>query len=215
MKTYIYLITLSACMLLWTAEVYASGPLKKYKHRAPTSRGKSTVADQIEYHAGVVVGQNIATIKSRSGDSQDIILGIVAGVAGQVVWPKGFVLQPEILYSKKGCLFTGANVKYDVNYVEVPLKLMYRMQMAEVKPFGFIAPYGAYAVKLVENGETTNNDDFYSNQINKWDYGIGAGAGFDIWKIQLSFKYSWGFAQVIEENSVKNKVFTISAGFLF
>ena len=139
----------------------------------------------------------------------------MGGVALQVVWPKGFALQPEVLYSQKGCMFAGSGLRYDIDYVEVPLKVMYRLHMAQVKPFGFVAPYGAYAIRLAENGNRTSNDVF-SNQIQKWDYGVGAGAGFDVWKIQLSFKYTWGFAQVAKETfTIRNKVFTISAGFLF
>jgi len=163
----------------------------------------------------VVAGQNIATIKSNQGSSQDVITGFVGGLALQVVWPKGFVIQPEVLYSQKGCTFSGTGVRYDIDYLEIPVKAMYRLHMAEVKPFVFAAPYGAYALKIAENGEVIS-DDIPSSGINKFDFGMGAGAGFDVWKIQVSFKYSWGFAQVANESfPIRNKVFTVSAGFLF
>ena len=200
----------------WVGEVNA---IRKPRPQSKTSctvyRGKFTNADQIEYRYGIVVGQNIATIASKKGASQDVITGLMGGVALQVVWPKGFALQPEVLYSQKGCIFAGSGLRYDIDYVEVPLKVMYRLHLAQVKPFAFVAPYGAYAIRLTENGNRTSNDVF-SNQIQKWDYGVGAGAGFDVWKIQLSFKYTWGFAQVAKETfTIRNKVFTISAGFLF
>jgi len=200
----------------WAGDVYAS-PKPKSKSKAKNSctilRTKFTISDQIEYNFGIVAGQNMATIKSKKNDSQDIITGLVGGLAAQIVWPKGFVLQPEVLYSQKGCLFTGSGIMYDIDYAEVPIKVMYRLHMAQVKPFAFVAPYGAYTIRLTENGNQTN-DDTYSSQINKLDYGIGIGAGFDVWKVQLSFKYTWGFAQVLNETfPVRNKVFTISAGF--
>ena len=190
----------------------------KYKNQAKTSctitRGKFTATDLIEYRYGIVGGQNIATIKSEKGTSQDIIPGWVGGIAAQIVWPKGFALQPEVLYSQKGATFSGSGLKYDIDYIEVPVKAMYRLHMAEVKPFVFAAPYGAYAIKIAENGNVGSNDGL--NEIYKWDYGIGAGAGFDVWKIQLSFKYSWGFAQVANETfPIRNKVFTVSAGVFF
>lgn len=205
-------------VIVWESDAVAeSGPRfrSKSKNSCTIFRGKFTTSDLIEYNPGIVVGENIATIKSQHGASQDLITGMAVGIALQVVWPKGFVLQPEVLYSKKGCMFAGSGLKYDIDYVEVPLMIMYRLHMAELKPFAFVAPYGAYAIKLTEIGEMTSNDTF-SNRINKWDYGIGAGAGFDIWKIQLSFKYSWGFAQVASETfTIRNKVFAVSAGFLF
>ena len=201
--------------LLWTGE---AGAFPKRKNQAKTSctipRHKFTATDQIEYRYGIVAGQNIATIKSKKGTSQDIINGWMGGVALQVVWPKGFAVQPEVLYSQKGCMFSGSGYKYDIDYIEVPVKVMYRLHMAEVKPFAFAAPYGAYAIRIAENGNVSGDDAL--NQINKLDFGIGAGAGFDVWKIQLSFKYSWGFAQVANETfPIRNKVFTISAGVFF
>lgn len=208
------------CMALFCIYFFSEKDINaKVKPRHKTSctvfRGKYTASDLIEVHYGVKAGENIATIKSEKGSSQDVIARMVGGVVVQVVWPKGFVLQPEVLYSQKGCMFTGSGLRYDIDYVELPVNFMYRLHMAQVKPFCLIAPYGAYAIKLTENGDMTS-DDTYANRINKWDYGIGAGAGFDIWKIQLSFKYNWGFAKVIDEKfAVRNKVFTISAGFLF
>jgi hypothetical protein len=190
-------------------------PKSKSKNSCTIFRGKYTVSDQIEYHPGIVVGENIATIASQQGASQDVITGLAIGLAFQVVWPKGFAIQPEVLYSQKGCMFAGSGLRYDIDYVEVPVKIMYRLHMAQVKPFAFVAPYGAYAIRLTEDGNRTS-DDTFSSQINKLDYGASAGAGFDVWKIQLSFKYTWGLAQVARETfTIRNKVFTVSVGFLF
>ena len=219
MKTFIYTFIISVFAGLWTSEVYANVPFFKSKPKTRTSctviRGKHTVSDQIEYRYGVVAGRNIATIKSTKGDSQDIILGLMAGVAAQAIWPKGLVLQPEILYSQKGCIFTGNPLRYDMDYLEIPVKVMYRLNIADVKPFAFVAPYGAYAIKLSERGERIS-DDIFSSKINKMDFGIGVGAGFDFWKIQLSFKYTWGIAPILDDVfTVRNKVLTFSAGIFF
>ena len=217
MKTCIHIIFIIFFMALsWTDEVRAvSKPKPQSKTSCTIFRGKFTVSDLVEYHYGIVAGQNVATIKSKQVSSQDVITGLMGGLALQVVWPKGFVIQPEILYSQKGCIFSGSGLKYDIDYLEIPVKLVYRLHMADVKPFVFAAPYGAYAIRVAQNGKVLS-DDVFTNEINKFDFGIGAGAGFDVWKIQLSFKYSWGFAQVANESfSIRNQVFTISAGFLF
>ena len=190
----------------------------KSQNKAKTSctipRRKFTQTDLIEYRYGIVAGENIATIKSKKGTSQDVITGFAGGVAAQIIWPKGFAVQPEVLYSRKGCMLNGGVWKYDIDYIEVPVKAMYRLHMAEVKPFVFVAPYGAYAFKITENGSVATTEAF--NEINKLDIGACAGAGFDVWKFQLSFKYSWGFAQVANETyPIRNRVFTVSAGILF
>ncbi|MDR1153285.1 MAG: PorT family protein [Bacteroidales bacterium] len=218
MKVYRYILWIIFLVgLPWGDSVIAGSKSKPHSKTSCTIlRGKYTTSDQMEYRIGIVAGENIATIKSPvSASTQDVITGWMGGLAFQVVWPKGFALQPEVLYSQKGCMFAGSGLRYDIDYLEVPVKVMYRLHMAQVKPFAFVAPYGAYAVRLTENGDMTS-DDTFSSQIHPWDYGIGAGGGFDVWKIQLSFKYSWGFAQVLHDTfTVRNNVFTISAGFLF
>ena len=190
-------------------------PKPKGKNSCTVYRGKYTVSDLIEYRYGIVAGQNIATIKSKGSD-QNVISRLMAGVAVQVIWPKGFALQPELLYSQKGCIYTGTgNTEYDIDYLEIPVKAMYRLYLADVKPFVFVAPYTAYALKLTPNGDV-DVADIDLPQLNRFDAGIGVGAGFDIWKVQLSFRYSWGFAQVLNAAyPVHNNVFTLSLGLLF
>ena len=216
MKTYRYIFIIFLAGLISAGNVYAF-PKSKPKSKTSCSvfRGKFTVSDQIEYKYGIVAGRNAATINSEQGTSQDIISGLMGGLAFRVIYPKGFVIQPELLYSQKGCLFSESGVKYKVDYLEMPVRAMYRLHMAEVKPFVFVAPYWAYAIRIAEDGEVRGGDVLV-NQIKKLDYGIGVGAGFDVWKVQLSFKYSWGFVPVTNEKyPIRNNVFTISAGFFF
>ena len=199
-----------------SSEVYAVfKPKPKSKTSCTVHRGKFTVSDQIEYHYGFVIGQNVASIKSKQGSSQNVITGLMGGVAMQVIWPKGFVIQPEVLYSQKGCFFSESGMQYDIDYLEIPIKATYRLNIALVKPFVFVAPYGAYAIRVAESFELIGSD-IPSHDINKFDFGIGTGAGFDVWKVQLCFKYSWGIPRVATDTfAIRNKVFTASLGFLF
>jgi len=217
MKTwkYILIIILLTGSLL---EVVGAPPKKPPKRLKQTScaitRTKFSASDLVSYRFGVVGGQNISTINNNDNSIMDIIPGLVGGVAAQVIWPKGFVIQPELLYSQKGCRFVDGT-KYGIDYLELPVKAMYRLHLTDIKPFAFVAPYTAYAIQLIEMGEPLN-DTPLSTQINKFDYGIGVGAGFDAWNLQVSFKYSWGFAQVLNETfPVRHKVFTVSAGLFF
>ena len=200
--------------------VYAGIPPKRKRlsnnnTSCAISRSKFTSSDLVEYRFGIVAGQNISSIKSENESMMDKILGVMGGVAAQIIWPKGFVIQPEILYSKKGTMFSGSGLRYHIDYVEVPVKAMYRLNVASVKPFAFIAPYGAYALKLYEEGDI-HGDDTFDPLLKNFDYGIGAGAGFDVWRVQVAFKYSWGFAQVIQETfAIRNKVFTAQVGLFF
>jgi len=53
------------------------------------------------------------------------------------------------------------------------------------------SPYVSYAVGKGESFETAEWDD-----INRFDYGYGIGAGIDIWKLQVSGKYNWGLGKL-------------------
>jgi len=218
MKRLKCILFITVLMSLFINETYCTPPKNLRKGNGNTScvmsRSKYTEVDLINYRFGIVGGQNVSTIKSNSGSSmQDVITGFTGGIAAQIIWPKGFTIQPEVLYSQKGCIFAGNGFKYSVDYLEIPVKLMYRLPITDVKPFAFAAPYWAYAIKMTEVGEVISDDNL-SNKINKYDYGIGAGAGFDVWILQISFRYSWGFAQVLDEKDfkVRNNTLTISLG---
>ena len=222
MKTFKFILfIIFFTSLLGAEDVNGTPPKKPPKRNSKTSctipRGKFTSTDQIEYFFGAVAGQNISTIKSKSDVSmQEVITGIMGGVGARVVWPKGFIIQPEILYSQKGCKFTGnGGASYYINYLEVPAKFMYRLNLTDIKPFAFVSPYASYAIALNQRGDIIA-DDKLTDQINNLDYGIGVGAGFDAWILQISFRYSWGIAQVLDETfTVRNRFLTISAGVFF
>jgi len=166
----------------------------------------------VEYNFGFVIGVNSEIIEDNImpyyGNSYNI-LKFTGGLAFRIIWPKelvGLVLQPEILYSQTEIHYLMYEKNY-YHYLKVPVNMMYRLQVAEVKPFALIAPYGIFAFK----GDTNNDGIFYYYDRNYlWSYGISVGAGFDVWKIQLSYNYSWGFG-----DHVHNNVYTISAGIFF
>jgi hypothetical protein len=82
--------------LSWAGDVYAV-PWKKNKSKTSCTimPGKFTVSDQIEYHFGVIAGQNIATINSTQGSSQDIITGLMMGVSYDKFDPKGVTTRAQ------------------------------------------------------------------------------------------------------------------------
>lgn len=214
------LFVIIAFGLLGTGVVSATPPKKKKLSNSNTScvmsRAKLSSTDCIDYKFGVVGGENVSSVSSKGSTYQEVISGITAGVAMQVIYPKGFVLQPEILYSQKGCAFGGSGIQYTVDYVEVPVKFKYRLNITDVKPFVYASPYAAYVISTGKNNFEYAPDDQISDRISKFDYGVGVGAGADFWRLQLCFKYAWGFAQVIDEDfPIHNKTFTISLGIFF
>ena len=140
-----------------------------------------------------------------------------AGAMMNTSFPFGLTLQPELLYSSKGANFDqyissflpgGCVVSSPspvINYIEMPVDLQWGIKLPLLRPYLSLTPYASYAI----------NSDPSIDDIKKWDSGIGVGAGIDIWKLQLSVKYFWGFGNVTESfgsPSVQNRNIMVSLG---
>jgi hypothetical protein len=139
-----------------------------------------------------------------------------AGAMMNISFPFGLTLQPELLYSFKGVnnvsligLYDGGHPNprkgISIGYVELPVDLQWGIKLPLLRPYLSLTPYASYAI----NSDTSIDD------IKKWDGGIGVGAGIDIWKLQLSVKYFWGFGNVTESfgsPSVQNRNIMVSLG---
>jgi hypothetical protein len=130
------------------------------------------------------------------------------GMAMKVWLPFGLTLQPELLYSTKGATFN--DEKLVLNYLEIPVALQWGINLGAVRPFVMVAPYVSY---LIDSKSPIDN-------LKNWDGGIGIGFGADLWKLQVSFKYSWGLGSVsnvsvdnVSQETLKNRNIILSVGF--
>jgi hypothetical protein len=123
----------------------------------------------------------------------------------------GLGIQPELLYSiNKG-------EDNSVGYFTVPINLRWQpLPIPLIKPIILVGPYFGYAVNF-KGFSGLNKDD-----ISRFDWGIGLGAGVEIWKLQISGRYNWGLQNIsvkslqdIRELSWKNNVFSVSLAYLF
>lgn len=119
--------------------------------------------------------------------------GFHAGIGYQVRVPLiGLAIQPELLYSQKSFEAVGGinTYNYSLSYVEVPVNIQWGINLLLLRPFVFASPYVSYAVS--KSGEFEN----YSwDNLNRLDYGVGLGAGVEIWKLQISGKYNWSMKE--------------------
>lgn len=143
----------------------------------------------------------------------------------------GLTIQPELLYSEvKGRLSltglpsgisssTNAVVDADlkVSYLQLPVGLQWGLDLMLFRPFLQVVPY--VGLSLADDNSTKNLEW----DVNKFRYGIGLGAGIDIWKLQVSGRYSWDLGKVADFKwqgtktfkGDKNKGFELSLALLF
>jgi len=126
------------------------------------------------------------------------------GAGFQTASAMGFSLQPELLYSVYGVkLIDGAfEVDKKSSFLELPVNIQWGIDLIAAKPFLMVTPKIAYNLKNWANKETTNSllTQFINEKTNL-EFGIGVGAGLNVWKLQITAKYEWNFGHVssIEE----------------
>ena len=148
--------------------------------------------------------------------------GWQAGALLQIKIPIiGIGIQPELLYTVKKANLDGKT--NSINYFEVPVNFQWGPDLLIVRPFVMFGPYFGYAVSLKGN----KFDKLKKEQIENFDWGIGVGAGLDIWKFQLGARYSWGMKDVVGDvtdvddlglenlKQIKNRTLSLSLAYKF
>lgn len=143
--------------------------------------------------------------------------GFHVGVLYNWRLPLGFALQPELLYSQKSNTVTYENLKYDskIGYLQLPVNVQWGVDLVLFRPFLQVSPYIGYAISKIS--------DIDNSDLNRFQYGIGLGAGLEIWKFQLSGRYCWDLGKLgeftfnSEQNriSAKNRGFELSLAIIF
>ncbi len=136
----------------------------------------------------------------------------------------GLTIQPELLYSEvKGNLsVTGPNGNTEgadlkLSYLQLPVGLQWGLDLMLFRPFLQVVPY--VGLSMADDNSLKNLEW----DVNKFRYGIGLGAGIDIWKLQVSGRYSWDLGKVADFKwqgtktfkGDKNKGFELSLALLF
>ncbi len=154
--------------------------------------------------------------------------GFHVGVLYKIDLPFGLAIQPELLYSQKGGslkadLGSVAGVKgYELksHNLQLPVNIQLGLDLVLFRPFIMVSPYLNYAL-------STDMDSALSKVVNwdmsKFGYGIGVGAGLDVWKIQVAGKYNWDLGKASEfkweglqtVKGGKNRGFELSLAFIF
>jgi hypothetical protein len=156
---------------------------------------------------GIKAGINFSEFNSREQILQTDGAAWQVGLASQFKIPLiGLGVQPELLYS----VYKGKD--NSIRYFSVPINLRWQpLPIPLIKPIILAGPYFGYALDF----KGFNN---FRNNIKRFDWGIGLGAGVEIWKLQIEGRYNWGLQNLSEKKNdfnLKNNVFTLSAIYFF
>lgn len=155
--------------------------------------------------------------------------GFHAGVLYKIDLPLGFGIQPELLYVQKGGTiaevytessatsgaYTSGSIK--MHSLQLPVNIQWGLDLVLFRPYLMVAPFLSYQLA---NQSSIKGMKW---ETEKLGYGIGLGAGLDLWKFQVSGKYNWDLGKVSEFKwdgadtfkGGKNKGFELSLAFIF
>jgi hypothetical protein len=184
---------------------------------------------QAQTTLGVKGGINIATVDTNVSDVADLVdskTGFVGG--GFVTLGLGslFALQPELLYSQKGFQVDefGETVKFNTNYIEIPVLLKAQFKLAMLRPAVYAGPVLSFetgcSVSALELSVDCDDEvaDVGDRKKNEWGAVFGANLDLILGSITLILdgRYQLGLTNLADvpdsDDSVKNSLWQIMAG---
>ena len=125
-----------------------------------------------------------------------------------------FSIQPELLYvwqQSDGIIQEGPKARkaHDIHHLELPINLQWGPDLKTIRPFVMGGTYFDFALHF--------HDDIMKSHINRFDWGLGLGAGIDFNRLQFTARYCWGLKNLSPANEVamKRNSFNMSIGVLF
>jgi hypothetical protein len=157
-----------------------------------------------------------------------------------------FTIQPELLYIQKGGRLDNAfeknylqeyvnltadapALRYTSSHIELPVNLIYKVNIGKTKVFAQVGPHLTFNLGGSFNGSSALYSAYAKDFPFRWiNYGVGAGAGVEYKKFQLSAKYDWSFNWLGSKvpnlydtgnlnlfNDLKYKNLSLSLGYFF
>lgn len=151
---------------------------------------------------GLKAGVNFSSI--NNGDVKDNI-GYQAGLTYQIDFPLWFSIQPELMFHVKGGrVGTGSESDaFGLGYLEIPVNIQWgpRFRDGDVRVFVQGTPFIGYAIS--RDMKDADGNQYGWRNINRLEYGVGAGLGIQLWHFQITGQYNWSFGDLTRQNSAE------------
>lgn len=161
----------------------------------------ATASAQMNF--GVTAGMNFNSAKI--GDvKMDARAGWNVGATVQFDLPLGFSLQPSLVYMQKSGGYTTpefssailedikAQFVQTVGSLVLPVSVQWGPDLLVARPFLDVTPYVGYSLSNKIKADVAGLEEVVKGG-NGLDYGLGLGAGVNVWKLQAIVRYNWNF----------------------
>ena len=165
---------------------------------------------------GIKGGINFSNLYTKDAADNKMLTGFNLGLFAKLPINTTFAIQPELYYTTKGAqttynsTFVNGTFKYNFNYLELPLLFVVNI----TDNFNLHAgPYVSYMLNgKVKNKSNVGSVDFdekiNTEDYNKFDAGIAAGAGVDLGAVSLGARYTYGLTKVGKERIFAGTTYT-------
>lgn len=193
---------------------------------------------------GIKAGLNLSNMIIKNdeynfSDDYKIKTGFHFGPTVEFPISDMFSFESALLISTKGAITDKEREIYDayskkqklnILYVEIPLSAKVAFKFRNSKIYGLFGPYAGIGLnaklktKFTTDGKTETNKEninFGSNEdeLKRIDYGLAAGGGIELKKMQFGINYGLGLANIsgVTTNGsiIKNRALSISCGYKF
>lgn len=150
---------------------------------------------------GVKGGLNMSNLYTDDADDENVLFGFNAGVYATLPVSDFIAIQPELLFTTRGSkleynnALAQGNVKLKLNYIELPLLVRVNI----TRNFNIHAGgYASYMVsaKSTGDGDFEFEDQYDTDDFNKFDAGLAAGIGVDFNPISVGLRYNYGLTTI-------------------
>ncbi len=183
-------------------------------------KSQAQVSDDLTPEFGIKGGVNFSNMYTDDVDDENVLTSFNAGFYSVFPINDFIAIQPELLYSRKGAelvynnAFADGTAKFKLDYIELPVLL--KLNLTE--NFNVhVGPYAAYLVNAKVTNETENGtfdfeDNYDTNDFQKFDAGISAGVGFNFNPINVGVRYNYGLVPVGKERTFAGQTYTVPDG---
>lgn len=171
--------------------------------------------------SGMIVHNPTVSNANLSYKTQ-LIPGFNVGILTEVGVRKNLSIQSAVLYTTKGGKYVFSNGEQEVlapRYIEIPVNLLYKPYFNSSSTSRFILLSGFYyADRITGMGKVTAQNgtigfDYSFSEMQKTDFGMNLGTGFESGGVEYLLQYQLGFKNSAPSNSYKIKSFTSNFSF--
>lgn len=175
-----------------------------------------TKAQSLSPSAGIKGGLNFTNLYTDDVDDNNVLSSFNAGVYANLPISPAVSIQPELNFSRKGAelvydnAFATGTTRLKLNYLEMPVLLKLNVTPNFNIHFG---PYAAYLIDGKATNESNNSsfnfeENINNDDLNKWDYGLSGGIGFDFASTSLGIRYNYGLQTIGKERNFGGSTYT-------